>query len=170
MIEGKRIRLRPFEEADASRYLAWVNQEQTASLLTRALPVSTLEHQKWYESLMARSDAVVFSAEVKSSGLYVGNVWLWGIHWVHRNAELRILIGEEEARGQGYGTEACQLLLEFAFRKLGLAKVYLYVVDLNPRARRAFEKAGFVTEGTLSREFFVDGQFRDGFRMAAFPS
>lgn len=167
MIEGKRIRLRPFEEADASRYLAWVNQEQTASLLTRALPVSTLEHQKWYESLMARSDAVVFSAEVKSSGLYVGNVWLWGIHWVHRHAELRILIGEPKAQGQGYGTEACKLLLDYAFTKLGLRKVFLYVVELNPRARRAFEKAGFTVEGELKDEFFVDGQFRDALRMAA---
>ena len=37
----------------------------------------------------------------------MGNVWLWGVHPVNRNGELRILLGEP---GKGYGTEASRLL------------------------------------------------------------
>ena len=100
-----------------------------------------------------------------SDGLYLGNVWLHNIHWVNRNAELRILLGAEGLQGKGYGTRACRLLLRFAFEKLGLHKVYLYVSAVNPRAGRAFEKAGFRKEGTLKDEFFIDGKFVDVERM-----
>jgi RimJ/RimL family protein N-acetyltransferase len=86
---------------------------------------------------------------------------------VNRNAELRILLGGEPVPGSG--SRACKLLLRFAFEKLGLHKVYLYVSAVNPRARRAFEKAGFVEEGVLKEEFFLDGRFTDVYRMAAFP-
>jgi RimJ/RimL family protein N-acetyltransferase len=111
----------------------------------------------------------VFAVRHLESGQYLGNVWLHGIHWVNRNAELRILLGAEAAREKGHGTRACQLLLRFAFEKLGLHKVYLYVHASNPRACRAFEKSGFVREGVLKDEFFLDGQWVDVHRMAAFP-
>ena len=69
---------------------------------------------------------------------------------------------------RGLGSEACKLLLQVAFERLGLHKVYLYVSDLNPRAKRAFEKAGFEQEGLLRDEFFLEGDFHDVYRLAAF--
>ena len=116
---------------------------------------------------MRRSDAVFFAVYSRDSEpRYLGNVWLWGIHPVNRNAELRVLLGDPEARGKGYGTEACRLLVEFAFRRMNLHKVHLYVLASNPRAKRAFEKAGFREEGLLRDEFYVDGSYRDVYRMA----
>ena len=168
MYDGENIRLRPFEEADSEQYRNWVNQADYATLLARALPVTKSEHENWYHSVVQRDNAVLFSVETKSEQLYVGNVWLWNVHWINRNAELRILLGHPEAQGKGYGTEACRLLLEVAFQRLGLHKVYLYVSDVNPRAKRTFEKAGFVEEGRLRGEFYLEGAFRDAFRMAAF--
>ncbi|MGE0488560.1 MAG: GNAT family N-acetyltransferase [Vulcanimicrobiota bacterium] len=168
MYVGKQVTLRPFTPKDSQQYLAWVNDPANSTLLGRALPVSPPEHDRWYESMISRHDAVAFSIELNESKAYIGNVWLWGIHWIHRHAELRILLGPEAAQGRGYGTEACQLLLDFAFGRLGLHKVYLYVIDLNPRAKKAFEKAGFREEGLLKDEFFLEGQFRGVYRMAAF--
>jgi diamine N-acetyltransferase len=159
--------LRPFTADQASRYLEWVNQSEIAMAVTRARPVSPLEHQRWYESAVSRSDAVFFSV-VTEQDEYLGNVWLWGVHPVHRTAELRILLGPDAARGRGYGTQSCRLLLDFAFRQLNLNKVYLYVLESNVAARRAFEKAGFTEEGRLAQEFFVDGHYQDALRLAAF--
>lgn len=168
MYQGDTITLRPFEKSDSTHYLEWVNDQEIATYLGRALPVSRVEHEAWYESLMQRQDAVVFSIERNDSRRYIGNVWLWNIHWINRNAELRILLGESANQGQGQGSEACKLLLDFAFGRLGLHKVYLYVSALNPRAKKAFEKSGFVEEGCLKDEFFLDGKFTDVYRMAAF--
>ena len=96
MYSNELITLRPFEPADAKEYRNWVNRADYATLLGRAMPVSEAQHLRWYESIHQRDDAVFFSVERNSDRLYLGNVWLWNIHWVHRNAELRILFGRDQ--------------------------------------------------------------------------
>lgn len=167
LIDDGVLGLGPFESDDAALYRHWVNQESFARLLGRAKPVTENDHQRWYQSLTGSSNSLVFAVRHLESDRYLGNVWLHGIHWVHRHAELRILLGADQAQGQGFGTRACRLLLDYSFTKLGLHKVYLYVSAINPRAQRAFSKAGFEEEGRLREEFFLDGQFVDVIRMAA---
>lgn len=160
------VGLFPFGEEESTQYREWVNNEEFAHLLARCSPVTESQHSAWYQSIISSPTTEVFAVKTLKSGHYLGNVWLHGINWVHRNAELRILIGKTQ--GKGYGTKACQLLLKYSFKKLGLHKVYLYVSDVNPRAHKAFEKAGFIIEGELKDEFFLDGEFVNVKRMAAF--
>lgn len=167
MFRSEKITLAPFAWEHAQQYLAWINDEEVASWLTRSLPVTTLEHQAWYEDIVRRRDAVIFSVMANDNGSYLGNVWLWNIHPVHRSAELRIVMGPGTPKGRGYGSEACRALLEYAFHHANLHKVYLYVLVRNAAAVRTFEKAGFSVEGKLAGEFFVGGAYRDALRMAA---
>lgn len=166
IVSDEEIRLAPFEPEDAALYRTWVNDETLSTLLGRALPVSQEQHQAWYRSAVHDSKSAIFAVRTLEDDRYLGNVWLHNIHWINRNAELRILLGDPEAQGRGYGTRACHLLLKFAFAKLGLNKVYLYVSARNPRAKKAFEKSGFREEGVLREEFFLDGEFTDVLRMA----
>jgi RimJ/RimL family protein N-acetyltransferase len=59
---------------------------------------------------------------------------------------LGIVIGEKHLWGLGYGGDALTVALEHAFTKIGLRRVKLETLERNTRARRAFEKAGFVLE------------------------
>jgi RimJ/RimL family protein N-acetyltransferase len=65
----------------------------------------------------------------------------------HHNgrADFGILIGER--RGEGLGTDATCLVLEWAFDVVGLANVMLGVLPSNRAGIRAYEKAGFRTVG-----------------------
>lgn len=65
-------------------------------------------------------------------------------------AEVGIVLGEKDAWGQGYGPEALALLLDHAWRDLGLHEVSLCVRADNARAIRAYEKVGFTTERRLA--------------------
>lgn len=159
ILSDETIGLFPFEKTQAQEYRNWVNDEGNAGLLGRALPVTELEHNRWYDSIVSDPNSVVFAVKTLSDDCYLGNVWLHNIHWVNRNAELRILLGSSKYAGHGYGAHACRLLVDFAFRKLGLRKVYLYVSERNPRALRTFVNAGFSEEGHLEDEFFVDGEY-----------
>jgi RimJ/RimL family protein N-acetyltransferase len=58
------------------------------------------------------------------------------------------------------------LATDFAFRDRNLQRIWLTVFADNPRAIRAYEKAGFEMEGTLRRAYFVDGRWRDAAIMA----
>jgi len=166
MYRGNSVTLRPFGQAEAERYLEWVNSAEVASQVGRALPVSPLEHSRWYEQNVQRSDAVFFAIYTEDISQYVGNVWLCDIHPINRTAELRILIGDPQAQGRGFGTDACQTVLDFAFRRLNLHKVYVHVLSSNQRATRAFQKAGFRPEALLRSEYFVDGQYQDVYRLS----
>jgi RimJ/RimL family protein N-acetyltransferase len=59
---------------------------------------------------------------------------------------LGIVIGEKHLWGLGYGGDALKVALEHAFTKIGLRRVKLETLERNSRARKAFEKAGFVLE------------------------
>jgi RimJ/RimL family protein N-acetyltransferase len=61
----------------------------------------------------------------------------------HGTAEFGITIGDAGERGQGYGTEATRLLLDYAFTVLGVHNVWLDTPAYNIGALRAYEKAGF---------------------------
>ena len=110
--------------------------------------------KRWFASLATRSDTRHFAIEV--SGRHVGNVWLEAIDDRHRKAEVRIVMGLDAVE-RGCGSQALRLIADHAFDALGLRRLYAYVLAFNPRAKRAFEKAGFELEGTLRQDRLAGG-------------
>lgn len=78
----------------------------------------------------------------------------------HRNAEVGIQIKEEYQR-QGYGTEAIEWILEWAFKYGGLHRVAMSSFSFSPGARRLYERLGFVYEGSLREALWFDGGWHD---------
>ena len=70
------------------------------------------------------------------------------------------------SRGWRNTREACRLATGYAFRELGMEKVYLKVYETNPGGRRAYEKAGYKLEGTLPRDHWWEGGFTTSYLMA----
>jgi RimJ/RimL family protein N-acetyltransferase len=154
------VRLAPLEARHLEQTLSWANDPELSRLLDRAGPVTAAEHQTWFRALGGRGDCQYFAVET-AEGRHVGNVWLWEIDRRHRRAEVRIVLGDPSATDRGLGTQALDMIATYAFDSLDLHKVYAYVLAINPRAKRAFEKAGFRIEGLLradrwSRDRWVD--------------
>lgn len=161
MIAGKTISLCPLEERHTEKTRAWANDPELMRLLGRANSVSAEEHGEWFARIRERTDCQYFSIETNDDRVHIGNIWLWDIDRRHRRAELRIVIGEAAHVGRGEGTEAISLLCDYAFEHLSLHKIYAYVLAINPRARRSFEKAGFVLEGTLHEDRWIGDAYTD---------
>ncbi|HXG87685.1 MAG TPA: GNAT family protein [Vicinamibacterales bacterium] len=143
-----RVRLCPLALPHLERTLAWANDPELMILLNRAQPVTAEEHAAWFARVTVNNQCAYFAIETIDDR-HIGNVWLWNIDARHRRAEVRIVIGDAVATDRGYGSAALDSIARFAFDSLELHKVYAYVLAINPRARRAFEKAGFTTEGLL---------------------
>jgi RimJ/RimL family protein N-acetyltransferase len=111
--------------------------------------------------LKHRRDCRYFSVETLDAGQHVGNIWLWDINTLDRKAEVRILFGDEASRGRGYGREAIALLADLAFDTMNIHRLYAYVFSFNPRAKRAFETAGFRSEGILRQDRRVGDEYVD---------
>jgi RimJ/RimL family protein N-acetyltransferase len=62
--------------------------------------------------------------------------------------------------GRGIGTAAVEFVIDWAFRERHAHRIHLDVVAANGRARRLYERAGFVHEGTLRDGFSAgDGSY-----------
>jgi RimJ/RimL family protein N-acetyltransferase len=166
VLSGSRVQLVPLGPAHLSRTRAWTNDPEMMRLMDRAQPVSEAEHGAWFASLGGREDCAYFAIEACDGGGHVGNVWLWAIDSRHRKAELRVVVGEAAARRRGFGAEAIDLACRHGFECLHLHRIYAYVLAINPGARRAFERAGFVLEGTLADDRLTGGGFTDAYLLA----
>jgi putative acetyltransferase len=72
----------------------------------------------------------------------------------------------DDWQGKGIGTALVQAAIDLADNWLNLERLELTVWTDNVPAIRLYEKFSFVTEGTLVRYAFREGQYEDCFTMA----
>lgn len=80
-----------------------------------------------------------------------GFVLLSGNLYGSGKVELRRLALDKPGRGQGQALLAD--LIAYVFDELGAYRLWFDVADDNDRARRAYERAGFIHEGTLRKHW-----------------
>jgi len=165
---GERVYLRGLEEEDLhGPYFQWFNDQESDLYTNHALfPNSMARMRAFFERITQGTNDLVLAIILKDGDRHIGNVALHDINWQHRRAELRIIVGEPDARGKGLGTEAMRLLLRHAFEKLNLHRITLGVRADNVQAIRAYEKCGFVIEGRFRQKYCLAGVWYDAVRMA----
>ena len=110
-------------------------------------------------------DAYQFAICLRDGGEPIGTIGLHAVDQKHGSATMGIAIGEPDLWSKGYGTDALQALLDFGFGTLRLERIALDVYAYNERARRSYEKCGFVLEGTARKALFRDGKRHDVHQM-----
>lgn len=164
MIVGKRVRLRAMEPTDLRQFQEWLNDPEVAEGLARYLPLSAADEEKWLVGVMeGMPEERPLAIEIRQGDAWqlAGNAGLFNLQWTNRSAEFGIFLGDKSKWNQGYGTEVLQLFLQHAFDTLNLHRIHLRVFASNPRARRSYEKAGFVMEGTLRQALYRHGRYVD---------
>jgi RimJ/RimL family protein N-acetyltransferase len=172
IIVGDKVALGPLRRDLAALYARWMNESEVRRGLDY-LGIATPETQeKWAESNLERSaewepKVVEFTVYDRSDSAPVGTVGLLGISHAHGCAELGIAIGER--RGQGVGTEATRLALDFAFHVLQLRNVMLETLEWNVAGLTAYERAGFRRIGVRRGARISRGRPTDVVLMDAVP-
>lgn len=163
MITGEKIDLIPISSNDTENIVRWRNHVRDKFIYRELFTIES--HNKWLETMVCTGKVVQFVIYDKE-GRGVGSVFLRDIDYTHKHAEYGIFIGEDEAQGKGYGTEAARLMIQYGFEDLGLHKIMLRAFANNIRAIKSYEKAGFVQEGYLHDEVFLDNKYLDIVLMA----
>ena len=154
------MHLRALTESDISEdYLAWLNDPAVLRYRgPKAYPSNLAQLKRYVESIPARGD-LVLAICMKRTNRHVGNIALNTILWIHRNAELSIMIGAKDIWGRGIGKEAINLITRHAFESMGLHR--LWAESANPLFNAAVKSLGWTREGTKRETFLIDGQFAD---------
>ncbi|MFD9889102.1 GNAT family N-acetyltransferase [Amycolatopsis sp. NPDC059027] len=134
---------------------------------------TTFTHEqirKWNASRPGLTDRADWAILRAGDRVYVGDAALTDVDAGNASAGFRIALSRPGDFGRGYGTEAVRLVLDYAFGLVGLHRVQLEVFDFNPRARRVYEKCGFVAEGVQREALRWDGAWHDVIRMGVLES
>jgi RimJ/RimL family protein N-acetyltransferase len=156
-LNGERVLLRPFDLAKDEAALREMLLDPEATKLTgsQALggaPTWTEEDEAkflaWYRTRNQQPDRLDLAVVDKTTGQCVGEVVLNDWNDANRSCSFRTVIGPK-GRDRGLGTEAVRMIIGYGFERLGLHRIALEVYAFNPRARRVYDKVGFVAEGVL---------------------
>lgn len=161
LLYGTTVRLTALTPGDLPTLARWYQNADFLRLLDAvpAYPKTEAALAQWLEERHKVTDAFLFAVRLLDSDELVGYIELDGILWTHQVSGVAIAIGDAANWGKGYGYEAMQLALRFAFDELNLHRVQLTVFSYNARAIALYEKLGFQREG-VHREFIQ----RDGKR------
>lgn len=168
LFQTERIAFRKITEQDIALYHTWRNDLEVMQTTSPALDVySSKETEDFVTQVILRSDAAKsYMIVEKIVDRPIGIISLIHIDYKNRNAECIIDIGEKQAWGKGYGTEAMKLLLNYGFLEMNLHRICLRVFSFNERAVQLYKKVGFQTEGVSKESLFRHGRWHDTIHMA----
>jgi len=96
----------------------------------------------------------------------IGVAFLHSIDAQDKRARFALGIYDKKNWNNGYGKELTQAILKYAFDQLKLHKVDLRVLAYNKRAIACYEKCGFVQEGVLRENAFINNEWHDDIIMS----
>ncbi|MGI8406842.1 MAG: GNAT family N-acetyltransferase [Thermomicrobiales bacterium] len=158
---GKRVYLRPTTRADSEAIARHALREtETFFDIGRHLP-DIEGFAAWNENNQKEPfpNWIRFAVCLRENDELIGEVGMFGVDYVSRTAETASFFHRPEYRGGGFGSEAKQLLLEYAFEKLGLHVVQSWVYFSNTRSAAALRKQGYRESGRINRCYPHEGTF-----------
>lgn len=168
---SENLRLRAAERSDLPMFVRWISDPEVTEHLLMRLPMSLAEEEIWFEKMIQRpASEHVYVIEIKlnvdpetfeTDWMPIGTTSFQAIQPMDLNAEIGIMFGEKNFWNRGYGTETMKLMLRHGFNTLNLHRIWLQVYSANKRAIRAYEKAGFIQEGSFREGHYYHGAYSD---------
>lgn len=162
LFHGELVRLaRDDPQMMGNAFSRWGRNSEYMLLLDNDPPVlwSDKKNQEWIEqNLEKENNDIFFSIHALEGDRLIGFIGYFNLFYSHGEAWLVVGLGEPDYWNKGYGSDAIRLALYYAFNELNLHRVTLCVFEYNQRARRAYEKLGFIDEGHIRGEFLRQGE------------
>ncbi|HRY60145.1 MAG TPA: GNAT family protein [Patescibacteria group bacterium] len=163
ILKGQKTILRPIKISDTSNFVKWSCDSNVNKFTTRRKN-NKKEIEKWIKGIPKDKTQKQFAIETRE-GKHIGSTQLLEINPQDKNALFAILIGDKDYWSSGYGYDASKSLINYAFKKMKLHKLYLNVYDYNKRAIGLYKKLGFKTEGTRRENIFYNNKFHNEYLM-----
>lgn len=164
LIEGEKVILRPFKSGDFPYIEECLKDPEVLKLTGSASDFDREYMINWYNTRNEQTDRLDLAIVDKSLNTIVGEVVVNLYQEKNQSMNFRILIGPR-GRNRGLGTEATQLMIDYVFQNTKLNQLTLSVFDFNPRAKKVYEKVGFVFESVDKNDLEYEGKWIDSINM-----
>ena len=144
------LRLEPFTPKDFSRLIHWVGTKRELIQFAGDLftfPLSEDQLQEYLSQKKLAPKKIIHT----ESGEVIGHCEL---NFLNEHPRLsRILIGNKQKRGRGYGTKIIQLMIDAIQKEIPTKQVELRVFGYNTYAIKLYKKEGFVIQEKHTLQF-----------------
>jgi len=163
---GARVRLEPLASRHFDGLWPMFGEPEGSRLTGTHVTFTEAQIRGWLATRRDHHDRADWAIVRLADGAVLGEAVVNELDAPNAAANFRIALVGPEVFGQGYGTEATRLVVAYALDVAGLHRLHLEVYDFNPRARRAYEKCGFVVEGVHRDALHWEGAWHDAISMA----
>lgn len=168
---GERVELLRHARKNYRLYGEWYSDPEVWRLTSwAAAPLGRSATERLFEDRELSSTDDSFAIHVQGQQDPIGVISLMNVSTANGAAELSVIVGDPQDRRHGFGAEAIELLLDYAFDELGLNRVSLSVFEFNEDAISTYGDLGFREEGRLRRALKRDGAFHDAILMSVLAS
>ncbi len=170
-LAGERVVLRRHVPDNLAAFQRWYSDPEVVRL-TRYQdgPMRRDEIERFFAARALGPDSLSMAIHVRADDRLIGTCALSQLDSDNGSALFHITIGEKDAWGRGYGTDATRLLVDHAFTGLGLHRIALTVFAFNERAIRSYQAVGFVMEGRAREAIWREGRWWDEISMSILDS
>lgn len=172
LFQGEHISLGSIDhEKDAGIETHWLHDMEYLRMLDwdLAYPLAPSQLKKRYETIEKDQEEgnslFYFTIRLKPEARLIGFAKLFWIEWAHGTGFVQLGIGESQHRRLGYGREALNLLLRFAFGEINLHRLTAIMPEYNLAALGLFKQLGFVEEVRRRQAIQRDGQRWDSIHL-----
>ncbi len=161
---GARVQLRAMEESDAEAFLPCINDPEIRAVLLVRFPRSLKSEREWIATVTGEKDPpsnILWAVELRREERLIGAIGMHRIEWPRRRAMTGMFLFPEAMRNKGYGTEAKNLVIDYAFAELGMWSLWTTVFEGNAASIRAIEKQGYHRGGVMRQTTLVKGVWKD---------
>jgi [ribosomal protein S5]-alanine N-acetyltransferase len=162
-LEGRIVRLRPIAPSERLTIAAWYRDPELVSPYDRFSAETDEEFTRSFETTDADDASLAprWGIERRVEGDLVGVVGYYAPHPVLEFLDVWYLVAAREARGQGVGREAVELLVDQLFRTKTVERVGATCDVENAPSYRLLEAIGFRREGTLRSALYHHARWHD---------
>lgn len=168
LFEAQDVRFGPIDhETHPGIESRWTHDAEFMRLmeLTPVRPLSPELVKKQYEAIEQEMDEhknlFYFTIRTRQDDRFIGKALIEYVDWSSGNGYIRLGIGESKFRRKGWGSQALNMLLHFAFDELNMNRVTAVVPAYNEGAIRLFQKFGFTEEVRRRHVLHRDSAFWD---------
>jgi len=166
-IEGRLIVLRRHVPENLAAFRRWYADPEIARLARyQEGPMRVDEVDRFFQARAVGPESLAMAIHLREGDRLIGTCAFSQFDGDNGSATYHITIGEHDAWGFGYGTEATRLMVDHAFGTLGMHRVALSVFEFNERAIRSYATCGFVAEGRAREAIWRDGRWWDEVSMS----
>lgn len=161
MLSGEKVILRACEPSDIDILLKWENDPHVWKVTGTLIPFSRHTLQRYLDTVhdLYADKQFRFIFTDKTNGDPKGMIDLFDYDAIHGRAGVGILVGDDQERSKGWGSDALQTLVRYCREHLDLKILYCHVLVDNEPSIRAFEKVGFIRQTTL-KDWYKRGDQR----------